>query len=115
MPGHLPLFPPLATSSQGKVVSAALGAPPPGLDTHGIGQSLVADQDEESVLSDSHSDCLSTTLDSSIMWGRHTVHSSDKEQKPSVTERQDYGHRSGDKDHNKDRDRDCKKSKKNNN
>ena len=51
MPGHLPLFPPLVSSSQGKVVSAALGAPPPDLDAHGIGQSLVTDQDEESVLS----------------------------------------------------------------
>ena len=73
VPGHLPLFPPLVSSSRGKVVSATLGVPPPGLDTHGIGQSLAADQEEESILSDSHSDCLSNTLDSSIMWGKHTM------------------------------------------
>ena len=112
-PGCLPLFPPLVPSSRGKVVSVTLGLPPPGIDMHGIGQSLTADQDEESVLSNSHSDCLSTTLDSSIMWGKHTVCSSDKEQKPRVTEHQDYGHKSGNKDHNKDCDRECEKSKKN--
>ena len=90
--------------------------PPPGLDTHGIGQLLVTDQDEESVLSDSHSDHLSNTLDSSIMWGKHTVHSSDKEQKPQTTERRDKdGHKSGDKDHNKNRDREHEKSKKSDN
>ena len=99
MPGHLPLFPPLVSSSRGKVVSAALGVPPPGLDMHGIGQSLAANQDEESILSDSHSDHLSTTLDSSIMWGKHTMRSSDKEQKPCLTECRDYGHKSGNKDH----------------
>ena len=68
MPEHLPLFPPLVSSSRGKVVLAALGTPPPGLDTHGIGQSLATDQDEESILSDSHLDHHSNTLDSSIMW-----------------------------------------------
>ena len=39
MSGHLPLFPPLVFPGQGKVVSAALGAPPPNINTHGIGQS----------------------------------------------------------------------------
>ena len=53
MPGHLPLFPPLVSSSRGKVVSVALGAPPPSLDTYRIGQSLAADQDKESILSES--------------------------------------------------------------
>ena len=53
-PGHLLLFPPLVYSSWGKVVSTALGAPPPDLDTHGIGQALVTDRDEESVLSNSY-------------------------------------------------------------
>ena len=72
-PGCLPLFPPLVSSSRGKVVSTMLGVPPPSLDTHGIGQSLVTDQDEESILSDSYSDHHSNTLDSSIMWGKHTM------------------------------------------
>ena len=102
MPGHLPLFPPLVSSSWGKVVSATLGAPPPNLDTHGIGQSLATDQDEESILSDSYSDHHLNTVDSSIMWGKHTMHSLDKEQKPWTTECQDKdGHRSSDKDHDR--------------
>ena len=42
-PEHLLLFPLLVSSSQGKVVSAALGVPPPNHDTKGIGQSLVTD------------------------------------------------------------------------
>ena len=85
-PGCLPLFPPLVSSGRGKVVSATLGAPPPNLDTHGIGQSLVMDQDEESVLSDSYLDCHSNTVDSSVMWDRHTVCSSEEEQKLRTTE-----------------------------
>ena len=68
MPGHLPLFPPLVSSSQGKVVSTALGTPLPNLDAHGIGKSLATDQDEESVPSDSYSDHHSNTMDSSTMW-----------------------------------------------
>ena len=46
------------------------------------------------------------------MWGKHTVHSSDKEQKPWTTEHWDKdGHRSGDKN----RDREHEKSKKSDN
>ena len=86
MPGHLPLFPPLISSSRGKVVCAVLGTPPPNFDTHGIGQSLVMDQDEESVLSDSYLDHHSNTVDSSIMWDRHTMCSSEEEQKLWTTE-----------------------------
>ena len=113
VPGHLPLFPPLVSSSWGKVVSTALGAPPPNLDKHGIGQSSATNQDEESVLSDSYSDHHSNTVDSSIMWGKHAGHSSDKEKKPRTTECQDKdGHRSGNKDCNKNHDRECEKSKK---
>ena len=116
MPGCLPLFPPLVSSSWGKVVSTALGAPPPGFDTYGIGQSLVTNQDEESVLSNSHSDRHSNALDSSVMWGKHTMRSLDKEQKPQTTECQDKdGHKFGDKDHDKNRDREHGKSKKSNN
>ena len=88
-PGCLPLFPLLVSSSWGKVVSAMLGAPPPDLDTHGIGQSLVTDQDEEFILSDSYLDCHSNTVDSSVMWGKHTMCISDKEQKPQTTECRD--------------------------
>ena len=73
VPGCLPLFPPLVSSSQGKVVSAMLGMPPPDLDTQEIGHSLVIDQDEESVLSDSYSDRHSSTVDSSTMWGKQTT------------------------------------------
>ena len=86
VPGHLPLFPALVSSGQGKVVSATLGAPPPDLDTHGIGQSLVVDQDEESVLSDSYLDHHSNTVDSSVMWDRHIVRCSEEEQKLQTTE-----------------------------
>ena len=90
--------------------------PPPDLDTHGIGQSLATDQDEQSVLSDSYSDCHSNTVDSSIMSDRHTVHSSEKEQKPRTTERQDRdGHKSSDKDCDRNHERECEKSKKSNN
>ena len=46
-PEHPLLFPPLVTSSQGKVVSAALGAPPPEIKVDGIEQSLTTDRDEE--------------------------------------------------------------------
>ena len=79
MPGHLPLFPPLVSSGWGKVVSAAVGAPPPDIDMHGIGQSLATDQDEESVLSDSYSDHPSSTVDSSVMWDRHTLRSPEEQ------------------------------------
>ena len=63
----------LVSSSQGKIVSAALGAPPPGFEAHGIEQSLMTDWDEESVLSDSYSDHHSINVDSSTTWGRPTV------------------------------------------
>ena len=55
-PEHPPLFPPLASTSRGKVVSAALGMLPPSFETHSIEQALTTDRDEESVLSDSYSD-----------------------------------------------------------
>ena len=67
VPEHPPLFPPLVTSSRGKVVSAALGAPPPEIKVDGIEQSLTTDRDEESVLSDSYLDRHSSTADSSIV------------------------------------------------
>ena len=81
-PEHLPLFPLLVPSSQDKVVSAALGAPPPDLNVDDIGQSLMTNRDEESILSDSYSDCHSNTADSSTMWGRQIRHSSEREPKP---------------------------------
>ena len=103
--GHLPLFPPLVSSGQGKVVSAALGVPPPDIDMHGIGQLLVMDQDEESVLSDTFSDCHSTTVDSGDMWDRHTLCSLEK-QKPQTTECQYRDtHKSSNKDCDKNRER----------
>ena len=106
-----PLFPPLVPSTRGKVVSAALGTPPPEIKVDGIGQSLTMDRDEESILSDSYSDRHSTTADSSIMWGRHLGHSS--EQKPQTTECQDKdSYRSSDKDHDKNRDREHDRPKK---
>ena len=86
-PECLPLFPPLVTPSRGKVVSAALGVPPPEAKMEGIEQSLITDRDEESILSTSYSDRHSSTADISIMWGRHLGHSS--EQKPWSAERQD--------------------------
>ena len=79
-PECLPLFPPLVTPSRGKVVSTALGTPPPEAKMEGIEQSLITDWDEESVLSDSYSDRHSSTADTSIVWGRHLGRSS--EQKP---------------------------------
>ena len=111
MPECPPLFPPLVPSTRGKVVSAALGAPPPEINADGIGPSLTTDRDEESVLSDSYSDRHSTTADSSIMWGRHLGHSS--EQKPRTTERRDKdSYRSSDKDRDRNRDRERDRSKK---
>ena len=111
VPECLPLFPPLVTPSRGRVVSAALGAPPQETKTEGIEQSLMMDQDEESVLSDSFSDCHSSTADTSIRWGRHLGHSS--EQKPRSTERPDKdGHRSSDRDRDKNRDGERDKSRK---
>ena len=115
-PGCLPLFLLLVSSSLGKVVSATLGAPPPDIDAHGIEQSLATDQDKESVLSDSYLDHHSNTVDSSTMWGRHTMRSSEREQKPWTTEHQDRdGHKSSDKDRDRNRDRECDKSKKGDN
>ena len=105
------LFPPLVTSSRGKVVSAALGVPPPEIKVDGIEQSLIMDRDEESVLSDSYSDHHSNTTDSSIVWGRHLGHNS--EQKPRYAERQDKdSHRSSDKDCDKNRDGEHDRSRK---
>ena len=111
MPECLPLVPPLVTPSWGKVVSAALGAPPPEAKMEDIEQCLITDQDEESVLSDSYSDHHSSTADSSIMWGRHLGCSS--EQKPRSAECQDKdSHRSSDRDHDKNRDGERDKSRK---
>ena len=89
--------------SQGKVVSAMLGAPPPETKADDIEQSLIMDRDEESVLSNSYLDHHSSITDSSIMWGRHLGHN--LEQKPRSAECQDKdSYRSSDKDRDKNRD-----------
>ena len=85
-PEHPPLFPTLVSSSRGKVVSAALGVPPPSFKAHGIEKSLMTDWDEESVLSDSYSDRHSINVNSSTTWGRPTVRISDRESKSRTTE-----------------------------
>ena len=72
-PEHLLLFPLLVSPYRGKIVSTALGALPPSFEAQGLKQSLVNNQDEESVLSDSYSDHHPITVDSSTMWGRLTV------------------------------------------
>ena len=116
VPWCLPLFPPLVSFGQGKVVSAALGMPPPNLDTHGIGQSLVTDQDEESVLSNSYSDRHSNTVDSGVIWDRLTMHSLEEDQKLRTTEHRDRdGHKSSNKDQDRNHEREHEKSKKSNN
>ena len=100
------LFPPLVSSSQGKVVSAVLGMPPPSFEAHGIEKSLITDRDEESVLSDNYSDHHSVNVDCSTTWGRPTVQISDRELKSHTTERKDKdSHRSSEKDCEKNRDR----------
>ena len=71
-PECLLLFPPLVSSSRGKIVSAVLGTPPPGFEAHGIEQSLMTDRDEESILSDSYSDRHSVNIDGSTS-GKPTV------------------------------------------
>ena len=110
-PEHLPLFPPLVTPSRGRVVSTTLGTPPPETKTEGIKQSLMMDQDEESILSDSYSDRHSSTANTSIGWGRHLGRSS--EQKPLSTECLDKdSHRSSDRDRDKNRDGERDKSRK---
>ena len=68
-PECLPLFPPLVPSTWGKVMSAATGALPTDPNVDDIGQFLVTDRDEESILSNSYLDCHSSTVDSSTMWG----------------------------------------------
>ena len=108
MPERPPLFPPLVPSTQAKVVSTVLGAPPPDVNADGIGQSLRTDWDEESILSDSYSDHHSTTTDSSTIG-----YSSEREQKPRTTEHRDKdGYRSSDKDRDRNHDRECDRSKK---
>ena len=72
-PEHPPLFPPLVSSSRVRLCLLHSAAPPPGFKAHGIEQSLMTDRDEESVLSDSYSDCHSVNIDSSTTWGRPTV------------------------------------------
>ena len=115
-PEHLPLFSPLVFPSQGKVVSAAFGAPPPGFEAHGLEPSLATNRDEESILSDSDSDCHSITVDSSTTWGRPTVRISERESKPWTTECKDRdSHKSSDRDRYKNRERDWDRSKKNDN
>ena len=110
-PERLPLFPPLVTSSRGRVVSAALGAPPPETTTEGMKQSLMTDQDEESVLSDSYSDRHSSTADTSIVWERHLGHSSEQKPRSAECPGKDSG-RSSDRDRNKNRDGEREKSRK---
>ena len=110
-PEHPPLFPPLVTSSRGKVVSTVLGTPPPEIKADSIEQSLTTDRDEESVHSDIYSDRHSSTADRSIVWGRHLRHNS--EQKKRSSEHQDKdSHRSSDKDRDKNRDGERDRSKK---
>ena len=112
-PERPPLFPPLVSTSRGKVVSAALGAPPPGFETHGIEQALMTDRDEESVLSDSYSDRHSTTVDSSTTWVKPTVRISERESKPRTTECKDRdSHKSSDRGHDKNPHRERDRSKK---
>ena len=72
-PEHPPLFPLLVSSSWGKIVSAALGTPPPGFEAHGIEQSLMTDRDKESILSNSYLDRHSVNVDSSTTLGKPTV------------------------------------------
>ena len=80
--------------------------PPPDLDADGIGQSLVTDRDEESILSDSYLDRHSHTADSSTMWGKPTVRISEREQKPRTTKCKDRdGYKSSDKNCDRDRDK----------
>ena len=108
-------FPTTRPSTQGKVVSTALGAPPPDVNVDSIGQSLTTDRDEESVLSKSYSDRHSTTMDSSTMWGRQLRHSSEREPKPQTTEHKDKdSYKSSDKDHDRNCDRERDRSKKGN-
>ena len=111
VPERLPLFPPLVAPSRGRVVSAALGAPSPETQTEGMRQSLMMDQDEESVLSDSYSDRHSSTADTSIVWERHLWHSSEQKQRSVEHPGKDSG-RSNDKDRDKNRDGECEKSRK---
>ena len=115
-PSNAPECPPLVFTSQGKVVSAVLGTPPPSFEAHGLEPSLVTDWDEESVLSDSYSDHHSITVDSSTTWGRPTVWISKRESKPWTTECKDRdSHKSSDRDHDKNRERDWDRSKKSDN
>ena len=101
-----PLFLPLVSSSWDKIVSAALGAPPPGFEAHGIEQSLMTNRDEESVLSDSYSDRHSVNVDSSTTWGKPTIQIYERESKSCTTEWKDRdSHRSSEKDRDKNRDR----------
>ena len=115
-PERLPLFPPLVSSSRGKIVSAALGMPPPGFEAHGIEQSLTTDRDEESVLSDSYSDRHSITVNSGTTWGRPTVRISERESKSRTTEHKDKdSHKSSERDRDKNCERDRDRSKKSDN
>ena len=105
-PERPPLFLPLVSSSRGKVVSTVLGMPPPSFEAHGIEQSLMTNQDEESILSDSYSDRHSINVDSSTTWGRPTVRISERESKSHTTERKDKdSHRSSEKDCDRNHDR----------
>ena len=72
----------------------------------------MTDRDEESVLSNSYSDCHSVTVDSSTMWGKPTVRISERESKPQTTEHKDRdSHKSSDRDRNKNCKRDRDRSK----
>ena len=115
-PECLLLFLPLVSTSRGKVVSAALGALPPGFDTHGIEQALTTDRDEESVLSDSYSDRHSTTVDNSTTWVKPTVRISERESKLRTTEHKDRdSHKSRDRGRDINLHREWDRSKKDDN
>ena len=86
-PEHPPLFPPLVSSSRGKIVSAALGTHHLPASRHmAIEQSLMTDRDEESVLSNSYSDHHSVNVESSTTSGKPTVQISERESKSCTPE-----------------------------
>ena len=121
MPGHLPLFPPLVSSSQGKVVSAALGTPPPRSWCTWY-WAVLGDWSRWGIRP------LWQLLGPSLQhhWQQHHVgeanssereqHSSEREQKPQTTEHKDRdGYKSSDKDHDRNHDREHDRSKKSDN
>ena len=78
----------------------------------GIGQSLTTDRDEESILSDSYSDCIILPLLTAASCGGG-ISSRSSEQKPWTTEHRDKdSYRSSDKDRNRNHDGERNRSKK---